>query len=225
MTSSWNLKSPTIPLQQKHLDWCNLILIRCISVNVDLKVFVISAPSLKLVWLTSYNRENIKALHYWPFVRGIHQWPVDSLSNVEHVFMPWRHLDLDTVWAFCPWFFISPFMFSLHKQMHLYNVVASSKKINKSGYNFSTATSFNVNTITSSVLVPVSIWTPLHIQYWYQFQCEHHYIFSTGASFNMNTITYSVLIPVSMWTPLHLQYWCQFQYEHHFIFSTGTILI
>ena len=26
----------------------------------------------------AYNKENIKAIHYWPFVRGIHRSPVDS---------------------------------------------------------------------------------------------------------------------------------------------------
>ena len=31
----------------------------------------------------SYNRGNIKAAHYWPFVRGIHQWLVVPLTKVQ----------------------------------------------------------------------------------------------------------------------------------------------
>ena len=31
-----------------------------------------------VLFAASNIKENIKARHYWPFVRGIHQWPVDS---------------------------------------------------------------------------------------------------------------------------------------------------
>ena len=37
-----------------------------------------------MVWSTaspSQQQINIKLLHYWPFVRGIYQWPVDSARN------------------------------------------------------------------------------------------------------------------------------------------------
>ena len=40
-------------------------------------------------------QRNIKALHYWPFVRGIHWWPVDSPHKgpvmQKNVPMSWRH--------------------------------------------------------------------------------------------------------------------------------------
>ena len=41
------------------------------------------------------NKENIKAAHGWSFMRGIHQWQVDSphkgFNNMERVPMSWRH--------------------------------------------------------------------------------------------------------------------------------------
>ena len=39
------------------------------------------------------NKENLKALHYWPFLREIRRWPMVSLqraSNAESVSMPYR---------------------------------------------------------------------------------------------------------------------------------------
>ena len=47
--------------------------------------------------LVSYvvnNKENIKIPHYWPFIRGIHCWPVDSPHNRPAIQIAFPCLDI-----------------------------------------------------------------------------------------------------------------------------------
>ena len=66
--------------------------------------------------LLKLNKRDMKALHYWPFARGIHQWVVDCPHNeaviqktclCHDIVMTLTHLPLDKMAAFlqtiCSW--------------------------------------------------------------------------------------------------------------------------
>ena len=61
----------------------------------NIKPYGVSNHWQTQLFVHANNKETIKGLYYWPFVRGIHRSPVDSpsqrASNVESISIPWHH--------------------------------------------------------------------------------------------------------------------------------------
>ena len=123
----WEQSSVKFLLKLRHFHWQNCIwkcwLPSCHSLNVlTVEVWWYLTSAIQLFWVMLFNqrkqirnhwwsgqhKRNIKALCYWPFVRGIHRWPVDSphkgpvmrkMFQCCDIIMTWAGTVVTTLWS------------------------------------------------------------------------------------------------------------------------------